>query len=378
MLFCNPDRAAHCQYGWLFLFLFAFLAVRAVAQDEVLAGTPPSTAVNDGRKPDIARGEKVSEFDKAIWHVFQARNNDYWFGSHDLGAYRYDGKSLVKFTTKDGLASNQVTGFQQDPAGNIYIASGEGISKFNGQGFITLGVSTDSSPSDWKIYRDDLWFCGPPNTGVVYRYDGTWLHRLEFPRTNDGDEHYRQVPRSLYPNAKYSPYDVYKIFRDSQGNLWFATASLGVCRYDGKSHSWLPESELQNGSFGARSIVEDKDGKFWFCDTLHRYEVDLADPAAPRFNKEAGIRDPGDPNRTPVAGIMSCTLDSSGALWMATYGAGVWRFDGKDLTHYPVTDGDKAINLFSICQDNQGVLWLGTQNSGPFRFNGKSFEKFKM
>jgi ligand-binding sensor domain-containing protein len=170
---------------------------------------------------------------------------------------------------------------------------------------------------------------------------------------------------------------VYSIFKDSKGNLWFGTAILGACRYDGKSFAWMPERELRNGSFGTRSIIEDKSGRYWFCNTLHRYEVDPSNPAEPKFKAADGVRNANDPNTAPIGGIMSSAVDSTGALWMATYGGGVWRYDGKDITHYPVKDGDTAITLFSIHKDNQGVMWLGTHSAGAYKFNGKTFEKFR-
>ena len=153
--------------------------------------------------------------------------------------------------------------------------------------------------------------------------------------------------------------------------------NLGVCRYDGTSFTWLTESELRNGSFGTRSVVEDKDGKFWFCNSLHRYTVDLSDKSGPRFKKEEGIRDARDSTRPRIEGIMSSVVGNDGVLWMATYGDGVWRYDGKDVTRYPVKDGEKDITLYTISKDNQGVLWLGTHTAGAYKFNGKAFEKFK-
>lgn len=338
---------------------------------------PRASEALSEQKASPARGETVSELDKAIWYVFQAKNNDYWFGSKERGVYRYNGKTLVNFTTKDGLVSNQSGGFQEDNAGNIYIATSEGISRFDGRTFTTLSVLASSATTDWKLQPDDLWFAGPDDTGLVYRYDGKSLHRLEFPKTKDGEAHIATYPRTKYPNATYSPYDVYRIFKDSKGNLWFGTAILGVCRYNGKSFAWIPESELRNGSFGTRSIIEDKDGKFWFCNTLHRYEVDLSNSAEPKFRKLDGIHDVNDPNRAPIGGIMSSTVDSTGALWMATLREGVWRYDGKSVTHYPVKDADKAITLFTIQKDNHGVMWLGTQSAGAYKFNGKTFEKFR-
>jgi hypothetical protein len=82
--------------------LIAALAACTAARDQSSSPTSPS---------QVAQGEIVSELDKAIWHVFQAKNGDYWFGSHDQGAYRYDGKTLVKYTTKDGLSGVGVGGF---------------------------------------------------------------------------------------------------------------------------------------------------------------------------------------------------------------------------------------------------------------------------
>lgn len=375
----RPGRAG------LALALAAALSPGVAAQDKDPPARSEPTADRKDQTPAVARGEVVSELDKAIWHVFQARNGDYWFGSYDRGVYRYDGKTLVNFTTKDGLSYDHVGGIQEDKAGNIYFPtvsdSGadrrkptHGVSRFDGKAFRPL-AAPEKAADAWKLQADDLWFGGGSDTGTVFRYDGKTLHRLEFPKTKAGDD--ATLPRDKYPNAKYSPYDVYLIFKDSKGNLWFGSAVLGACRYDGKTFAWLPESVLQNGSFGTRSVVEDRDGKFWFCDSLHRYTVDLSDKAGPRFKKEEGIRDATDKTKPRIEGIMSAVVDGAGVLWMATYGTGVWRYDGKDVTRYPVKDGDKEITLFTISKDNRGVLWLGTQAAGAYKFNGKTFERFK-
>lgn len=376
---CMPNRTKGPQHGWIVLLVMIELFACAVGQNP-----PTRSASNLGsshRIMTVAKGEIVSELDKAIWHVFQAKNNDYWFGSHDRGVYRYNGETLVNFTTNDGLCDNRLGlgGIQEDQFGNVYFNTANGISRFDGTSFATIHPTVSHSVTgEWKLQPDDLWFQGAQDAGALYRYDGKVLYHLEFPKTKDGDEHYRQMPRDKYPNAKFSPYDVYSIFKDSQGNVWFGTSTLGVCRFDGKSFSWLPESELRNGSFGTRSIIEDKEGRFWFCNTLQRYAVDQSDSAGLQFTKVDGLRNANHPSQELFGGIMAGTLDSSGALWMATYREGVWRYDGKDITHYPVQDGDEPITLFSIHSDRQGVLWLGTQEAGAYKFNGKTFERFRL
>ena len=83
-------------------------------------------------------------------YVFQAKNNDYWFGSDDRGVYRYDGKTIVNFTTKDGLVGNRIRGIQEDKSGNIYFTTYEGISKFDGQVLHDAECFGRSAATDWK------------------------------------------------------------------------------------------------------------------------------------------------------------------------------------------------------------------------------------
>jgi hypothetical protein len=72
------------------------------------------------------------------------------------------------------LISNRIRGIQEDKSGNVFFTTYEGMSKFDGKAFTTLSGSASSSPMDWKKQPDDLWFVGAPDTGVVYRYDGSY------------------------------------------------------------------------------------------------------------------------------------------------------------------------------------------------------------
>ena len=227
---------------------------------------------------------------------------------------------------------------------------------------------------------------GGPDTGTVFRYDGKSLYRLKLPTTKIGEDQIAQFPRSKYPNIRHLPYDVYTIAKDSKGNLWFGTAVAGLCRFDGKSFSWLYEKQLTDtdggGSFGIRSILEDKAGAFWICNTRYRYRIDPKDAPDPgkdlvKYKREKGIERLKDLDGADHIFFMSIVEDAKGVLWMATYGTGVWRYDGDKVTRYPVKDGDKEITLFSISQDNRGDLWLGTHEAGAYKFNGKTFEKFR-
>ena len=49
--------------------------------------------------------------------------------------------------------------------------------------------------------------------------------------------------------------------------MWFGTSNLGIYRFDGQHVDWMYEDHLTNppdgGSFGIRSIIEDRNGDFW-------------------------------------------------------------------------------------------------------------------
>ena len=88
--------------------LLAVTIAAAAGQDKCQSVTSAQPAKGKDQKVAMARGEIVSELGESAIYVFQAKNRDYWFGSNDRGLYRYDGKVIVNFTTKDGLCSNRI------------------------------------------------------------------------------------------------------------------------------------------------------------------------------------------------------------------------------------------------------------------------------
>lgn len=355
----------------------------APAAGQAPGGAPASGTGADTSHAPSAKGTVVTEVSRSCWYVFQAKNGDYWFGSDGDGVYRYDGKTIVNYTTKDGLGGDKVRGIQGDKAGNVYFIAG-GICKFDGRAFSQLPVSETPADGGWRLHPDDLWFQwfkgmpsapNAPDTEGPYRFDGTSLYHLRLPKS-DLDAAFR----AEVPNAPYSPNDVYSIYRDSRGAMWIGTSNFGVCRYDGSSFGWLYEehhTKVGGGRhFGIRSVVEDKDGAFWICNTKYRFRVSPANKDGKVvYTREAGI----DPRTTDGWEVyfQGAVMDAKGDLWFSPYGGGIWRWDGKNATNFPVKDGGMDTQVFSIFKDNGGGLWLGTPTAGPYLFNGKSFEQFR-
>lgn len=317
-------------------------------------------------KGQLLKGDTVRLLGNSIMVVYQDKNNIYWFGSWQTGVYRYDGKTLINYSTKHGLPNNRIDEIKEDKSGNIYFTSchpKSTISKFDGNTFTTL---SSIASNNWKLQPNDLWFRNAHQTEKVYRYDGTTLYELQLPK----------------PAKLSNPFEIYCIYEDKMGSVWFGTNPSGVCRYNGKSFDWITEDDVtefrNEGANGVRSISEDKNDDFWF-NAEYRYRVydSVILDSKKFYRRYESIGSLDGKKDGNLDEYLSSVKDNNNNLWFVTYRDGVWKYNGTKVTHFPVRHNSIDISLFSIYKDNIGDLWLGTHENGAYKFNGTSFEKFK-
>jgi ligand-binding sensor domain-containing protein len=201
----------------------------------------------------------------------------------------------------------------QDRKGNIWIASWEGIFRYDGKSFtnITSKVSSASFFSVLEDRKGNLWF-GSIGSGVYY-YDGKSFRNFT---TREG----------LLNN------EVTSIYEDKKGNIWFGVSGGASC-YDGKS--------FRNYIIDGDDMNEDQTGKTF-------------------------------PNRRPYE-VTSIIENKTGKFWFATRGNN-FVFDGKTFTVF-THNGKPFTNVRSIIEDKKGNIWLGGPD-GLWRYNGSTFTNF--
>jgi ligand-binding sensor domain-containing protein len=327
----------------------------------------------------ITAGDTVGELSNNIMVIHQDKKNNYWLGSWKDGLFKYNGKSIVHYTTQHGLPDKRVEEIKEDKHGNVFINTRGGLWKYDGRQFILI-PETKPLMSGWNLQPDDLWFKST-KMGHICRYDGKSLMSLEIPKSRAGEEYLAKNPNI------HDPYGVYFIYKDSKGNIWFGTAIMGAFRYNGKSFDWISESdvtEMHNGpANGVRGIAEDEDGYLWF-NTEYKYNV-YNRPSSENNNTASAtfyerIRSLGclDGKKDGDLNEFSSILkDDNNNLWIAIYLNGVWKYDGVKTIHYPIRVDDKNVPIYGLFKDNAGSIWLGSNENGAFRFTGQGFEKFK-
>jgi len=297
------------------------------------------------------------------------------------------------YTTAEGLADDDVTTFHQDRKGYLWIGTGAGVSRFDGEGFenYTLEDSIASNHVISILEEDDgaLWFL--TNTGVK-RYDGRQF-------TDFTIEH------GLPDN------NVTAMFRDRSGNLWFGTKK-GVARFDGnRMQTWTEKDGIREKE--VKAIYQDRTGRIWivfrWSGVSRLISVESDTPAWQTFTVQEGlphnivtdIHEDQEGNLwvatyggvarfgegkfvsaafnalLPTRIINSIHLDAEGALWFRTASDGMLRWDGHVVRQFTTRDGLASNLVTAALQDRSGRLWLATDN-GVSRYEKNGFQTFRV
>jgi ligand-binding sensor domain-containing protein len=166
---------------------------------------------------------------------------------------------------------------------------------------------------------------------------------------------------------------VSEVYQDKDGNMWLGTMENGTFRYDGKSFTRI-NNEDEIGI--CRSVFQDNSGRIWITNNrfgLYYLEgdslINFIDEYSLINNDEAIKEEFG-------TSFQSIEQDSTGDLWFGTFSNGLWRYDGKELTHYAQIDSFNIVTSKTIYKDKRGKLWFGIGEGSVYGFDGDEFYRF--
>ena len=265
-------------------------------------------------------------------------------------------------TTDMGLSQSVVTDLLQDDQGFLWLATQDGLNRYDGSEFQVFKDDHDTPNSLRgnlvaalaKAPTGEIWIgtndgglsCYNPHTGQFTSY----LHDP-------------QDPNSLSENS------VPAVDVDAQGIVWAGTNNSGLNRLDpstGQITRYLhdPNDPASLGADLVSTVLAAPDGQVWvgaIGGTLNRL-----DPATGRFTRYQ--HDPNNPRSLSNSAVQSLYVDSEGTLWVGTFTAGLSRYDTQadGFVHYP-PDPQAANRLghHSVSctfEDSMGHFWVGTQS----------------
>lgn len=271
--------------------------------------------------------------------------------------------SFSRLSVVDGLAQSTVTDVLQDKQGYIWIATLDGLQRYDGYQF-TLYKSDPRNPA---ALSDNL-------ISVLHedRQGRLWIGTLQggLNRFDPKTGAFVRYQPELGKNASLNSPQVTAINEDEQGRLWIGT-SVGLNLYRAKTddfkhweHNPLDDTALHNGSIGA--ITPAEGGQLWLGTGRGLTRFDPATEHFHRFSTE--YRAFGSyPNRSrdlDRSAINALLRDPDGTLWVATQGMGLFRLDAeRELSHFRQGNSASALasaDVTSLLRDQSGQLWLGT------------------
>jgi len=289
-----------------------------------------------------------------------------WIASWE-GIFKYDGKSFTNVTGK--VSSARFFSVLEDSKGNFWFASvGSGIYHYDGKSFKNYttkdGLANDRVTNIYEDKTGIIWF---GTEGGASRYDGKSFQNFKMSKASpvtEGDSVLSSAYQHPLPENSWMHNDVNAIIEDKTGKFWFATRG-NTFTYDGKTFTIITNKDGKPFT-NVRSIIKDKQGDLWLggADGLWRYDGKTFTNFTHKF----------------VGYIYE---DKGGNIWTSseTDNKQVWalsRYEEKSLTNKKptVTEIANKPMIFGILEDDKGNIWFGDFD-GVHRYDGKTITDFK-
>lgn len=315
----------------------------------------------------LPAGDTVSSLGNNICSILHDRNNHFWYADNGDGVYHYNGHTLLHFTTQHGLLSNYVLSVEQHSNGRIFFITRDGVCTLNADTFADCTPQINNAPFGPLRYTPGGLFFSRPE-GMCF-YNGDSFSAFTIAPASAGPE---------LPDFS-RPYSVYSTLADKEGNVWFGTQEKGVCRFSGNTFTYFTENGLDKAA--VRTLFQDRAGTIWAGNNgagLFRFN-------GKTFDNITEAHHLGNPEflakLTPREGTLgrpwTLQQDTAGLLWIGTIDAGVWTFDGTQLSNYTTRHGLAGNSIWKIYKDNTGALWFIANGKALCRFNGQRFSTFQ-
>jgi len=292
--------------------------------------------------------EQIGQY---VIELFEDSKGNLWFGTIEKGVAKFDGETLVYFTTKDGLPSNFISSLLEDESGNLWIGTHDGLSYYDGKSFENYTVKDglcDNRISSLSYDKSGRLWISTWNGLCIF--DGKTYTPFTIP-----------LPEVAIKPNKDLKNSVYRTLVDSRGDVWYDIEGYGLMKDDGKI---LTSITTKDGllSNSVQAMVEDDEGNYWIGTRV--VEKDNPDPAKRKgkggLSKFNGKIFTHFPEIKGLSGqdVYGVYKDRAGNIWISTTSNGIYKYDGDSFTNYKVKD-ENQVGVMGFLEDSTGRLWLG-------------------
>ena len=309
---------------------------------------------NKFKEIDINEGDKFNSKGN-VNTLYIDNDNRKWIGTRHRGI-RILSKKILKFNTVsksntlyNSLISNYILSFHEINKDKIWIGTdGYGISLWN------RTTNTFTNYAHDPIIPTSL--SNNFVTSIESTTKGYWFATYGG-GINLFDEKSNTFKKYHLYNTKFKYFQdiVWKLYKDSGGELWAATptGNGGLYKYGSNTDTFI---FIDTGISGIISLFKDSKGNMWIGTFHDLVRLDFKNNTHKTFKIGEPVRD--------------IVEESNGNLLIATEGEGLLRLNIRtnNIHHFTKTDGLPNNSVLKIVKDNPSEYWLSTFN-GLSKFN---------
>ncbi len=164
------------------------------------------------------------------------------------------------------------------------------------------------------------------------------------------------------------------LYCDNHNRLWIGTMGDGLwCKLNGENQlKKVPLKTLNQQSI--LSITTSTD-KLWVAGLNGVEEIAL--PASNNLDEVNDIKQHTKASGVGTDYIYQLFTDTKDRIWMATDGAGVCMYDGKQYFHWDIFNTKDNNVAYSVAQDMTGNIWSGTLYKDLYRYKNEKWENIR-
>ncbi|MCB2194366.1 MAG: SpoIIE family protein phosphatase [Bacteroidetes bacterium] len=260
------------------------------------------------------------------------------------------------YSVKEGLPQSKVYDVVQDNSGYLWLATESGISRFDGENFITYNSERGLAEGGIKALLKD-------KKGII------WMGHV-----SGGITMYHDDQFSVHPLSQFVGAEITSLIMDEDTVLWVATYGDGLFRID-NPYELNPENIKYEQYKGKRlsdrviSGTVTNEGEVFF----------ITDAGIKIFNKNENSFEGFAPEGLVTYFAFTSMLeDSKGDIWLGTYHGGLYRYlkKQKKFKIYDARDGLANNWISTISEDSKGNVWVGTWGGGITKFSGNNYKTY--
>jgi ligand-binding sensor domain-containing protein len=257
--------------------------------------------------------------------------NDLLLLNNEYGLLRFDGSNFKQETPNSmgGMFFNDLTVGKD---GKVYIGTYRYLHTYDGKNYEKVEWNEDIGKQVIAVITDE-------KNSVWIGFDG--ISKFE----NGAWQNFNKKNAGLPSNT------VYKLFKDSKGNLW-GVLNDGIVKYDGATWTSFTKKTTEIGLRNMIGFAETKDGKIWFCNGSKLVETD-------------GTTMKEVPNFKSVGAIRNMISQDDGSLLIATEEKGIAKVKDGIVTFINQASGLPSNSITRIFKDTDNAVWVSFGSPPP-------------